>query len=68
MNAISQYYAKAKAQGRLCGRCGWIVTVKRWKAGYKLCASCQDAMKGVNIRWGNTKPAEEATDRTGEML
>ena len=69
MNKLfTRVYQKAKAEGRLCRACGWIITIKNWKKGYRLCAGCYDAFKGVNVpaRWG--KYRDEPVEKTGEML
>ena len=65
---LSRVFIKAKAEGRLCKRCGWIVTVKDWQAGCTYCAGCRDAMKGVNVSWGHDQPQQEKKDITGEAL
>ena len=60
---LSNVYAKAKAEGRLCRRCGWVITKKNWQKGFLLCAGCWDAEKGVNVAtgWGSwrNKPMEK---------
>ena len=61
-------YHKAKVEGRLCSRCGWIVTVKNWKKGYRLCAGCYDALKGVNVDGNQGAYRDEPVDMTGEMI
>lgn len=65
---LSKYYAQAKKEGRVCRRCGWIITKKNWAKGDLLCSGCLDAIKGVNTppRWG--KWLDEPIDKTGEML
>ncbi len=65
---LSNVYAKAKAEGRLCRRCGWVITKKNFLKGYHLCAGCYDALKGVRVpmNWG--KWLDEPIDKTGEML
>jgi len=60
-------YHKAKETGRLCSRCGWIVTVVDAEHGHKLCAGCRSAMRGVDCRGGHLPYADERVDRTGEM-
>jgi len=67
MNVISKVYAQAKAEGRLCSRCGWIIPKRYWKKGNKMCKGCQDGLKGVNVRDGWGKYREEPVDKTGEM-
>lgn len=61
-------YEKAKAEGRLCSHCGWIITVKNWAKGYRLCAGCYDALKGVNVDQGHGHYRDEPVDMTGEMI
>ena len=68
MNIISRQLKRAKTDGRVCSRCGWIITVKNWKKGFRLCAGCYDALKGVNVRGGHWAAADEARDRTGDMI
>jgi hypothetical protein len=65
---LYRVFEKAKAEGRLCRRCGWIITKKNWAKGDLLCAGCSDALKGVNtspLYWGWQ---DEPIDKTGEML
>jgi hypothetical protein len=64
---MSRVYTKAKEQGRLCSRCGWIINTKNWKKGYRLCGACWNALKGVNVPVGHFKPTDEQRDKTGEM-
>lgn len=61
-----QYY-KAKIEGRVCKRCGWMITKKNWKKGYRLCAGCFSAIKGVNTKRGANPAADEPREKTGEM-
>ena len=65
---LSNVYTKAKAEGRLCRRCGWVITKKNWQKGFLLCAGCWDAEKGVNVVRGCSKWLDEPIDKTGEML
>lgn len=65
--AISKAYTAAKHDGRLCSRCGWIVTKKDWKKGHRLCGGCRSALKGVNCRGGHWPNIQERQDKTGEM-
>ena len=67
MNMISKVYAKAKSDGRLCTRCGWIVTKADWKKGFKECFGCRDAARGVNVPPKYGKWRDEPIERTGEM-
>lgn len=57
----------AKTEGRLCVQCGWIITKKNWKKGYRLCPSCFDANKGVNVKYGFGNYLDEPREKTGEM-
>ena len=60
-------YNQAKLEGRLCVRCGWMVTKHRWVKGKKnLCISCEDALKGVNVSSPYGKFQDEPIDKTGE--
>jgi len=59
---------RAKIEGRVCSQCGWIISKKNWAKGYRLCAGCFDANKGVNVRGGYFPYADEPVDRTGEMI
>jgi hypothetical protein len=64
---MSKLYAKARDEGRLCSSCGWIISTKNWKKGYRLCGSCWDANKGVNPKTGHGRYRDEPKDMTGEM-
>lgn len=68
MSVLSNAFIKAKSEGRICLRCGWIVTVANWKKGNKYCSGCLDALKGVNVAYGHCQPAQEPRDATGESL
>lgn len=57
---------RAKAEGRICSQCGWMITVKNWKKGYRLYAGCYSALKGVNVRGGYLPYRDEPTEKTGE--
>jgi hypothetical protein len=65
---LSRNIARARAEGRVCSRCGWMITVKEWKRGRRMCWNCEDALKGVNISQGWSQPAQDIEDKTGEML
>lgn len=65
---LSKVYIQAKKDGRVCRRCGWIITKKNWAKGFLLCSGCWDAVKGVNVSSGWNKPQEEMVDMTGEAL
>ena len=64
---LARQFRKAKKDGRICKRCGWMITVKNWKAGHKLCAGCYSALKGVNVSFGSYPYEDEPKDLTGEM-
>lgn len=65
---LTDAYHKAKLAGRLCTRCGWIITIAQWRQGKKLCEGCEDALKGVNVQYGYYPDSDEISDLTGEML
>ena len=65
---MTKNFQKAKAEGRLCERCGWMITKRGWKLGHKICEGCADALKGVNVSYGNYADAQEPVDKTGNML
>lgn len=67
-NLITRRFCRAKAEGRLCSRCGWMISIKNWKKGYRLCPGCHDAMKGVNVDCKYGKYLDEPVDMTGEMI
>ncbi len=60
-------FIRAKMEGRICSHCGWMVTIKEWKAGYKMCGNCRDALKGVNVKTGSNPYSDEPTEKTGEL-
>lgn len=64
---LSAQFARARAEGRVCARCGWMITVANWKKGYRLCAGCESASHGVNVDTGHWPTRDEPTDKTGEM-
>ena len=68
MKEITRLYSQAKKEGRICCRCGWMVSKKIWDMGFRLCAGCASALRGVNTppRWGKWR--DEPLDKTGEML
>ena len=66
--SIRALFHKAKEEGRICTRCGWMITVKDWKKHFTECAACRYALKGVNIKYGHGKARDESVDMTGEML
>ena len=61
------HYQRARKEGRLCSRCGWFISKKEWGKGRRICADCEDALKGVNVpaKWG--KYLDEPRDPTGEI-
>jgi len=65
---LSRQFARAKDEGRICSRCGYMITVKAWDKGYRQCPSCFDALKGVNVNIGHWPKRDEPSDKTGEML
>jgi len=56
---------QARAEGRVCERCGWMITKKRWASGKHLCFSCEDALKGVNVKGGYYPYQDEPPEKTG---
>lgn len=65
---LTKLFVKAKTEGRLCRRCGWIITKRNWAKGFLLCAGCWDAEKGVNVGGRYGKWLDEPIEKTGEML
>jgi len=61
-------FEKAKSEGRVCRRCGWMITKKNWAKGFLLCAGCWSALQGVNVSSGWHQPQQEKIDITGEAL
>lgn len=61
-------YQRAKAEGRLCTRCHYMITVVRWKKGYRLCPDCEDALRGVDVNRGCWPGRDEPAEKTGEMI
>lgn len=57
----------AKQEGRVCSRCGWMVSKKNWSKGYRLCPGCYDALKGCNVTGKHGPYRDEPIDRTGDM-
>lgn len=69
MDKITEkHFIRARAEGRICSRCGWMIPKKEWNKGRRICWNCEDALKGVNTpqAWG--KYLDEPPDMTGEML
>lgn len=60
-------YDTAKKEGRICKSCGWMISKKNWKKGYRLCAGCYSAHQGVNPKGGAYPTRDEPRDKTGEM-
>ena len=56
----------AISEGRICDRCGWVITKKNWAKGYRLCAGCYDGLKGVNVSSGAQPYSDEPEEKTGE--
>jgi len=67
-NILANALRKAIAEGRVCSRCGWMITKIRWAHGFRLCFGCEDALKGVNVAGGYSQIQQESVDKTGEML
>lgn len=65
---LAKQFSLAKKEGRICSRCGWMVTKARWKKGKTVCGSCEGALKGVNVSWGAIQPLQEPLDKTGNAL
>lgn len=65
---LSKNFKKAQQEGRVCRRCGWMITKVNWRKGFLLCAGCWSALQGVKTppRYGAMK--DEPEDKTGEML
>lgn len=57
----------AHEEGRICSNCGWIVSRKNWKKGFRLCPSCHYALQGVRTNRGSHAALDEAKDKTGDM-
>jgi hypothetical protein len=68
MNPLTRQFSRAKAEGRTCSRCGWMISLKNWAKGYRLCPGCHDALKGVNTPPRYGKYRDEPVDMTGEMI
>lgn len=64
---MSKVYQRAKKEGRLCSRCGWIISAQNWKKGYRLCGMCWSALKGVNVDNPHGPYLDEPREMTGEM-
>lgn len=65
---LTKLYAEAKREGRICSRCKWMITVKNWNKGDRLCYGCIDALRGVNTPARFGKWRDEPIDKTGEMI
>lgn len=63
----SRQLRTAKQEGRVCQRCGWMISKANWNKGYRLCAGCWDALKGVNVNGRCGPYRDEAVDKTGDM-
>jgi len=62
---MSEVLKRAKAEGRICTHCGWIVSKRRWKKGERLCTECKDGLKGVNVKYGHWPYEDDYPDKTG---
>jgi hypothetical protein len=67
MMRYNHWVIDAFSEGRVCSRCGWIISKKNWGKGYRLCGGCFDALKGVNVNYGHERARDEIEDKTGEM-
>ena len=63
----SKMVKTAKQEGRVCEKCGWIISKKNWAKGYRQCPGCWSASKGVQVRTGAYPYRDEPKDMTGEM-
>jgi len=64
-----KHLQRARKEGRLCKRCKWFVSKKRWKQGKRLCEPCEDALRGLDVPLGGYKqPQQEPIDKTGDMI
>jgi hypothetical protein len=69
MNKIlARQFSRAKSEGRVCARCGWMISVKDWKKGNRTCPGCRDALRGVRVIGGHWAPRDEPSEKTGEMI
>lgn len=65
---LTRQYARAKKEGRLCSQCQWMIKIKNWKKGYRLCPNCYITNKGVschNLGYGPYR--DEPREITGEV-
>jgi len=67
-NFMRGHFIRARQEGRLCERCGWMISKKRWEKGERMCGECQDALRGVNVNRGNSPYQDEPPDLTGEAI
>ena len=58
-NQLAKWFAQAKAEGRICVYCGWMIKKKRYEKGFRSCWYCEDARKGVVDTTQETYPGEE---------
>lgn len=65
MNPSAKCLRIAKTEGRICHKCGWMITKKNWNKGYRLCAGCFSASKGVSTNRGAPPYRDEAPELTG---
>lgn len=65
---LSLEFEKARAEGRICQKCGWMVGKTRWKKGNKICYNCEYGEHGIHRIYGGYWPVpDEPKDQTGEM-
>ncbi len=67
MAKFSDVLRKAREEGRICPQCQWVITKKDWLKGFRICRSCTDINRGVNVRSGFGPYKDESTDKTGNM-
>lgn len=60
-------FKRAEKEGRVCEKCGWMISIKNWKKGHRLCAGCYTGQRGVRVSGGWGPYYDEPQDRTGEM-
>lgn len=61
------HYHNAKKEGRICEKCEWMVSKKRWEQGYRTCTNCDDAYNGVRVNIGHWPYRDEPREMTGDM-
>jgi predicted RNA-binding Zn-ribbon protein involved in translation (DUF1610 family) len=65
---LARQLHRALAEGRVCSNCGWMISIKNWAKGFRLCPGCADALKGVNVDRGSGRYRDEPVDMTGEHI